>query len=229
MILAADDLVDWVADREALLVAAWTPQLEVALAWEQPFAELLSAELHRAMLTTMLQTGTEKDFVRLVARTNTGIDPRTEQKVADRFYNVTLKLARAASRHERENRTDVLAFKYGVVVADSRTDPAHLPFAEVLLPRDHAFWTRWQPPFGMECRCGTNGMTRGQFARSGRSVTTDSELAAIVVQLHDTWPVEFLPLLDFRRPLRAVEVPVPQIQLTAEQHAEILGMFDSKD
>ncbi len=229
MILASDDLVDWVADREALLVAAWTPQIEAALAWERPFAELLSAELHGAMLTTLLRKGTEKDFVRLIARTNTGIDPRTEREIADRFYNVTLKLARAASRHERESRTDVMPFKYGTVVWDDRTDPAHKPLAEVLLPPDHDFWTRWHPPFGMDCRCGTNGMTRGQFARSGRLVSTDVELAAVEAQLRDTWPVEFLPLLDFRRPLRLVEVPAPRIQLTSEQYAEISGMFDDKD
>ena len=31
MILAADDLLDWIADRDTLLTAAWSTQIEAAL------------------------------------------------------------------------------------------------------------------------------------------------------------------------------------------------------
>ena len=109
------------------------------------------------MMTTMLRGGTETQFFGLVARLNTGIAPVHEQRLADRFFSVSLKLARAASRHQRELRSrEAMLYKRGTVVGDDRTDLSHLPLADVLLPADHVFWRRWHPPFGMDCRCGAH-------------------------------------------------------------------------
>lgn len=225
MIIAADDLVDWVADREALLIAAWTPEIATAAEWEKPFAEILAAELHNAMVTTWLNRGAERDFFGIVARSNTGLPARAEKVIADRFYNVTLKLARAAARHVRDQNATIMAYKYGMVVGDARTDPSHLPFRHVLLPKTHPFWFRWQPPFGMDCRCGTNLMTQSQFAGSNKTITSDEDLSWIEAQLCDAWPSHFLPLLDFRKPLPNVPEAEPKVNLTAEQRAEILAAF----
>jgi hypothetical protein len=225
MLVAGDDLIDWIADREMLLIAAWTSEIKAALGWEHAFAEALAAKLHKAMLTAMLTGRTENDFLKIVGGSNTGLPLRDEKAVADRFYNVTLKLARAASRHIRDNASTIMVFKRGVVVGDGRTDPAHLPLAQVLLPRRHAFWTRWQPAFGMECRCSTTLMTQRDFDRSGRAITSDTDLAWLEDRLHDSWPAEFHPLLDFRQSLEPVIEPKSQIRLTPEQLAEVLSAF----
>lgn len=225
MILAADDIVDWISDREPLLLAAWTPQLAAITSWEEPFAEALASELHSAMVTVLLNRGTEVDFFRLVGRLGLGLDLKHERALADRFYGVNLTLARAARRHAQDSKATALPFKYGTVVGDARTDPSHLPLADVLLPREHPFWTRWQPPFGMDCRCGTIGMTSGQLARSGRSITPDEALPAIEAQLRDTWPSEFRPLLDFRQPLAPATPPQSPITLSQQQLDDILSAF----
>lgn len=225
MIIAADDIVDWVSDRGDLLIAAWTPQIAAMTDWEVPYAEALAGELHDGMVTSLLRGGTEANFLNLVARSNTGLDPRTERDLAERFFGVTLKLARAAHRHAQDGKATALPFKYGTIVGDARTDPSHLPLADVLLPREHPFWTRWQPPFGMDCRCGTIGMTNGQLARSGRSITPDEALPAIEAQLRDAWPAEFRPLLDFRQPPAPATPPQPTITLSQQQLDDILSAF----
>lgn len=179
------------------------------------------------MLTTMLRQGTERDFFSLVGSLNTGIEATTEHGIADRFFAVSLKLARAASRHARELRfRGAMPFKRGMVVGDQRTDAAHLPLADVLLPADHVFWHRWHPPFGMDCRCGALSMTRGQLLRSGRSITTSDALAMIEAQLRDTWPPEFAPLLDFRQEPTLVPDQAEPVRLTAEQAADVMRLFD---
>lgn len=225
VIIAANDIVDWVSDRADLLIAAWTPQIAETASWEPPFAEALAGELHDAMVTTLLRKGTEANFLGLIARSRTGLNPSIERAIAERFYGVTLKLARAAHRHTTESTATALPYKYGTVVGDGRTDPSHYPLADVLLPRDHAFWTRWQPPFGMDCRCGTIGMTEGQLARSGRRITPDEALPEIEEQLRDTWPAEFRPLLDFRRPLATQPRPDPTITLSRPELDELLSYF----
>ena len=198
--VAANDLIDWIADRDGLLIAAWTPQVMAALNWEAPFAEALAGELHAAMLTTMLRGGSESNFFDLVTHINIGFGAGVERLLAERFFRVSLKLARAAARAQRDQQARaVLPFKYGIVVGDARTDPTHLPLSKVILPWDHSFWMRWQPPLGMDCRCATNNMTHSQMKRSGRTLTTDAELSLIESQLRDSWLTEFLMLLDFRR------------------------------
>lgn len=89
MILEAGDLIDWIADHHRLLVAAWAPELHVNLLWERPYAEAFADELHSLMVTTMLGKGTGVDFLKMVARSNTGLERAREEAVAERFYNVT--------------------------------------------------------------------------------------------------------------------------------------------
>ena len=200
MIIPSDDLTDWVADRDKLLIAAWTPELSKALEWETPFAEAFAVELHDAMMATMLKQGTEVNFVKLIARSGTGLDPRTEKAVADRFYNVTLKLARASSRFNREARSrSVFPYLRGYGVTDSRSDPGHAALHGIILPQQHPFWRKWHPPLDMDCRCGTIPMLPGQLARSGLAITSEEELADRESRLSAAWPPAFEPLLDFRR------------------------------
>ena len=202
MILSSGPLLDWIADREAQLVIAWTPQLETALGWERPFAEAFAAELTTALITTFLREGDESNFKGVITRSNTGLDAKTERAVAGRFYAVTVKLARAAGRHEREARTrSIFSIKEAWIVGDSRTNPGHVALNGVTLPCDHPFWQRWHPPLDMDCRCVASPMMRTQYEREGRSMTSEIELAEREARLSGTWPIEFLPLLDFRRPL----------------------------
>lgn len=199
LILEAGDLIDWIADRDRLLVAAWTPELHANLSWEHPYAEAFASELHSLMITTMLGKGTEVDFLKMVARSNTGLKRASEKAVAERFYNVTLKLAQAASRRDRQSRTRaVFPYLRTTFVGDSRTNPGHLALAGIILHRDHSFWSRWHPPLDMDCRCGTIAMTKGQFDRHGEPVTGELELAEREKRLSGAWPPAFQPLLDFR-------------------------------
>jgi len=77
----------------------------------------------------------------------------------------------------------------------------------------------------MDCRCSTNLMTQSQFALSRRTITSDTDLAWIETQLHDDWPSDFLPLLDFRKSLTIAIDAEPKVHLTAEQLAGILDAF----
>ena len=230
MIVPSDDLLDWIKDRQGLLVAAWTPQLAAALEWERPFAEALAGEFHDAMAETLLRGGTEAQFLGVVARQNAGIEPAQERRLADRFFSVSLNLARAASRHRRELRSrEAMPYKRGTVIGDTRTDPSHLPLADVLLPADHVFWQRWHPPFGMDCRCGALPMTPGQLERLGRPLTSPEALAAIENVLRDSWPAEFTPLLDFRAAAEPSRESAREPRLTTGQFAEVMGLFGPVD
>ena len=230
MIVRSDDLVDWILDRQGLLIAAWAPQLSAELDWEPPFAEVLAGELHDGMVTTIMRGGTERQYFGLVGRLNTGIEPTHERRLAARFFSVSLSLARAASRHQRELRSrSAMPFKRGTVVGDARTDPSHLPLADLLLPADHTFWGRLHPPFGMDCRCGALPMTRGQFARLGRPLTSPAELTAIEAQLQDVWPAEFMQLLGFRKPAEQSRVPAREMRLSTEQFANVMRLFEAED
>lgn len=199
MILQSDDLIDWIADRDQLLIAAWAPELQTYLSWEPPYAQAFAGELHALMVKSMLGNGTGGDFLKLASRSNTGLDRATQKTVVERFYNVTLKLARAASRRHREDRTRaVFTYVRTTVVGDGNTNPGHLPLAGIILPSGHSFWSRWKPPLDMDCRCGTISMTKGQFERCGKPVTSEQELAARETRLTANWPPAFHPLLDFR-------------------------------
>lgn len=230
MIVGAGDIIDWIADRQQLLVGAWTIEINVATGWDSPFAEALASELHDAMTMALLNKAGERGFFDLVAQSNTGLSRIAERQIADRFFGVTLKLARAACRSERERRNArTIPFKRGFVVGDSRTDPAHLPIAEVLLPIEHDFWSRWHPPFGPDCRCGAMTMTRSQLDRSPRVVTSEAALATIERQLVDTWPAAFKPLLDFRQPLVMIAEKPMGPGLSAPQVADVMGIFKGED
>lgn len=228
MLVDAPELLDWIADREALLIAAWTPQIAVSLAWDQVVAEVLAGELHAAMVTTFDEGGVEQNFLNLVTRGGSGLPPMIERQVARRFFNGTLMLARAASHHANEAKSRrFLPFKRGVVISDGWTDPRHLPLAQILLPADHSFWLRWNPPFGLECRCSTRLMTADTVERDGLSVTTPLDLAWIETRLHDDWPDAFRPLLDFRQPVVPASEPPSELKLTKDQYAGVLHLFGS--
>ena len=199
MILGSNDIVDWIADREQLLVAAWKPEFAVQLSWEPAFAEATASELYAHMLTTLLQEGAEAQFLKFVSRSGLGLDPKAEKVLATRFYSVNLKLARAARRRARYDATrQALPYLRTMVVNDGNHNPGHLAFADILLLASHPFWNKWYPPLDMDCRCGVVQMTESQFRRSGRQVTSEDDLAWKEERLSAAWPPSFLPLLDFR-------------------------------
>ncbi len=199
MTLKASGSIDWIADREQLLIAAWAPEIEASLSWAPPFAEAFAGELFMHALSTMLNRGTGVDFLAAVARSNTGLDADTEKSVADHFFDVTLKLARAACRRESERSVShVFPYRRACVVDDGRENPGHVPLAGILLRCDHPFWSRWYPPLDMDCRCSTILVTRSQFERLGGRQTSDQELAEREGRLSGDWPKAFAPLLEFR-------------------------------
>jgi hypothetical protein len=198
--LGAGDMIDWLADRETLLIAAWTQEIAIQLSLERVLAEVLSAELYNHMLTTWLREGSYENFLKLASRSNSGRDLKTETQVAERFYDVTLKLARAADRKTRYDRTrNALPYLRTIVVDDGRHKEGHRAFGGIILLADHPFWKKWFPPLEMDCRCGVIQLTHAQFEREGYEITNDDELAWREANLSASWPTHFLPLLDFRR------------------------------
>jgi len=71
-------------------------------------------------------------------------------------------------------------------------------------------------------------MTQSQFERSRRSITSEADLAWIEGKLHDSWPAEFRPLLDFRLPILPSVQPEPVTPLSKDQLNEVLAMFNSE-
>ena len=207
MILPADHLTEWVANREDQLLFAWMPQIEKSTSGETAFAEALVGELHSAMVATMRHGGDGGKFLKLIAESNTGLDPAIERAVARRFYSVTLKLARASSRKREFDRGSAfMPLRRTSCVKDDKTDPGHLALDGVVLPCDHPFWERWSPPLGMDCRCDKVAMTRRDLERSKLVITSEDELAWREERLSSSWPKEFEPLLDFRSPSPTVDV-----------------------
>ena len=206
MILPADDLTEWVANREDQLVIAWTPQIEKRTTWKTAFAEALVGEFHTATVATMRHGGAEAQFLKLIAESNTGLDPASERAVAQWFYSVTLKLARASSREREFDRSiAIMPLRRTWCVKDGKTDPGHLALDGVVLPCNHPFWERWSPPLSMDCRCDKVAMTRRDLERSKLVITSEDELAWREERLSASWPKEFEPLLDFRSPSSTVE------------------------
>lgn len=198
MILEAGDLVDWVADRQPYLVAAWSVEIRGALGLEAAYAECAALEWHEAMLTCLLGRGTEHDFKRMVARAPLQIDVDDEAAAAERFYDVTLKLARAATRHDRYRKSSrALPYLRAVTPRDDRVPEGHRAIDGIVLPFDHPFWRLWCPPLDMECRASTIQMLRSELAL--HPVTEADELAWREARLKAAWPAAFFPLLDFRR------------------------------
>lgn len=201
MIIGAGDLVDWVADRQLGIIAAWAAEFAGILDLSAPFAECLAEEYHDAMMRSMLVQGTERDFAKYVIdRKPIGLDPRRERELAERFYFSILKIAQAVSHRNSMDRT-AKTFPYwrSSIVEDIRTPDGHRPYADIILHRDHSFWNRWFPPFDMDCRCVVIALTGRQFERREYKLTSDEELAERLSRLNGDWPEHFWPILDFRR------------------------------
>lgn len=230
MIVASLDIPDWIASRAALLTRAWTPELEAVLSWDRPFAEAFAGELYTGTLTTLRRGGTEREFFALVERGNTGLERSLERAVADRFYSVTLKLARAAHRTDSFARSRLaLPFVRADVLTDGRELPGSESLSGIILPWSHPFWREWLPPLHPDdIRANYIPMTRRQLDRSGKAVTSEDELEWRRSRLTVRWPEAFEPLLDFRRIEMSPEPPA-QIKLTPDEYQEILAMFGTDE
>lgn len=198
MLLAADDLAEWVADRASLLNAAWASYFtKLAQPLSPGPSYRAAAVLQHTMLEALQCDGFDEGFAVRAQNREPALKGRLE--LVEQYYTVTLKLARAAARRAREARTSsAFPYRSTTVVGDGRTDPRHLALEGIVLHRDHPFWRRYHPPLGMQCRCGTIMLTRGQFERRGLKITSEMDLAERVATLPDDWPEEFEPLLDFR-------------------------------
>jgi len=226
MIIPSEDIPDWIEVSETDLIAAWTPEIVALLGWEPAYAEALARELWEDMLTTLRRGGTEKNFRKLVADRNIGLPLPLESEIAADFFDTNLRLARASHRHHQVAATlPGIPYTRAFTVGDNRTANTHQPLQDIVLPRDHSFWTRWHPPLGKKCRCGVLGMTRSQLARSKYKITSDEELAKCEAQLQDDWPEAFKPLLDFRRPILPTSRP-KLIGSTDEERAPIPKPLD---
>ena len=200
MSVAAPELPEWIAINELPLITAWTPEIAAATGWGPPFAEALANEFHRAMLTSILKGGTECEFLGIVERSITGLERPMERAVAGRYFNATLKLARASHRSAQVRRLGITTYVRANVLTDGRELPGSEPLSGIILPFEHPFWRRWLPPLHPDdIRATYIGGTRGQLEREGQTVTSDDDLAWREARLTVRWPVAFEPLLDFRK------------------------------
>lgn len=94
MIVRADEIIDWIADRRAGLTVAWSEDFASALDWDIRDIERLVGSFHDHMVEAMLEGGGEAGFLKAVGRTSAGMDRRVADGLARRFHAGTLNLAR---------------------------------------------------------------------------------------------------------------------------------------
>lgn len=147
-------------------------------------------DLYFAMVDNLARSGSEVDFARQVvpilkAKGWLGGD---EGAIANRvalIYDTNLRLARASGRWQRfQLSKTALPYLRGITAGDERVRHPpksrhvdHRAWDGIILPVDHAFWTRWFTPLGFRCRCGIVQMSRSQLARYKGGITSEAELA----------------------------------------------------
>lgn len=147
-------------------------------------------DLYFAMVDTVGESGTEEDFARKVLpilrkKGWLGGDERALRQRVALIYDTNLRLARAAGRWQRfQLAKTALPYLRAFTARDERVrHPPKSPHADhrawdgIILPVDHAFWTRWFTPLGFRCRCGIVQMSRSQLARYRGGITSEEELA----------------------------------------------------
>lgn len=188
MIVRADEIIDWIADRRAGLTVAWSEDFASALDWDIHDIERLVGSFHDHMVEAMLEGSGEAGFLKSVGRTSAGMDRRLEDRLARRFHAGTYKLA----RYETKASPMISVFPVlRAASADVCRCQGHRAFDGVVLRQDNEFWSRWRPPFSMECTCGVIAMTRGQFERAALTLTTADDLKEREQQLSDRWSPAF--------------------------------------
>jgi SPP1 gp7 family putative phage head morphogenesis protein len=84
-----------------------------------------------------------------------GISPQKDY-VLERIFRTQMQIAFSAGRWQAEQDPDIQEILWGykyVTVGDDRVREEHAAIDGTVLPKDDAFWQRFYPPNGWNCRC----------------------------------------------------------------------------
>lgn len=191
--VSIDDLIVWIASRDPQAIGSWrelsAEEYTRSFAAARTTGAGVIGDLYREYMATIESQGTEQDFANRVLPilrrkgwlAGSGVNVARRVQL---IYDTNLRLSRAAGQWSRYQKT-LRTFPYlrGVTARDERvrrppkSDSDHNAFDGIILPADHAFWTRWFPPLGFRCRCSVIQMTRSQLARWNSDITTEADLA----------------------------------------------------
>jgi SPP1 gp7 family putative phage head morphogenesis protein len=124
-------------------------------------------------LNTALKTGTTfRDFQAGVDQlfTRAGFEGPNPHHLAT-VFNTNLQSAYQAGRYQRMSEVagDRPYWQYSAVM-DSGTRPAHAAQDGKVYPANHAYWSRWFPPNGFNCRCTAISLSEDQVKQRGLKV-----------------------------------------------------------
>ncbi len=212
--VAAPDIEAWLLAKDPTAIGAWNTigpeEYGRAFTAARTAGADVIDDLYFGIVDTIGRGGTEDDFAKLVTPIlrKKGWLEGDEGRIATRvrlIYDTNLRLARANGRWSRYQATKS-AFPYlrAITAGDDRVrhppedkHSDHRAWAGIILPIDHAFWTRWWPPLGFRCRCGVIQMTRSQLARYKNGITSEAELADREARLGK--PIFLSPVAPFRQ------------------------------
>lgn len=214
--LGAGDIEAWLLAKVPEAAGAWhsmgADEYARAFTAAQTAGADVVDDIYFALVDTVGRSGDETDFSRLVLpilrdKGWLGGDERLLRQRVGLIYDTNLRLARAAGRWQRFQLSKTgLPYLRAFTARDERVrHPPKSPHADhrawdgIILPVDHAFWTRWFPPLGFRCRCGILQMSRSQLARYKGGITGEEELAAREARLGT--PIFRSPALPFEAQL----------------------------
>jgi uncharacterized protein with gpF-like domain len=203
--MTAPELVSWIQGKQPRAIGSWN---ELGLEeYTRSFTAARTAgydiigDLYDAMVAAMSDpNATEQDFSDMilpVLLAKGWLPDKSRSEVASRvqlIYDTNLRIAQATGRWDRiQSSKAALPYLRAHTAHDervrhppkSRSD--HRAFDDIILPVDHSFWRSYYPPLGFRCRCQVVQISRGQFARLGRPVTSDTELASRIARIGPPW------------------------------------------
>ncbi len=212
----AADIERWILSKDPRAIERWNDlgaeEHARAFTAARTAGTDIADDLYFGLVDNIAAKGTEEDFAKRVTPIlrAKGWLGGNEGQIAHRvalIYDTNLRVARAAGRWERYQSTkSALPYIETFDVGDSRVrhppkSPAsdHRAWGGIILPVDHWFWQLYWTPLGFRCRCSTAQLSRSQFARRNRPITTDAELADRIARLGP--PVFKSPAAPFREHL----------------------------
>lgn len=214
----APELIAWIESKAPREIGNWrelgADEYARSFTASRTIGSDIVRDLHDEFLRILKEPGaTGDDFVdRMlpILRRKGWLQDKSIDSQAARLlliYDTNLRTAQAVGQWTRIQRVaPALPYLLGMTAHDSRvrhppkSEEDHRAFEGILLPVEHPFWQAYFPPLGFRCRCNVIQLSRGQVARRGLSVTSESALQERVSRLGKPWG--FNPGV---RPMKPVE------------------------
>lgn len=204
----APELISWIEAKQPRAIGSWrdigTEEYSRSFTAARTAGYDVVRDLYDGYARTIAGGGTREDFasqVLPIMRAKGWLPDLNDEQMGRRLFlifDTNLRISQAAGRWERIQRSKIaLPYLLGHTAEDDRvrhppkSKSDHTAFDGILLPVDHPFWLNYFPPLGFNCRCAVVQLSRGQMARLGRPLTSDSEAASRAARIGE--PFGFLP------------------------------------